>query len=285
MKNHVEEYTISEMCKAMEVSMSGYYFWLKNPVTQRKKRDAELSKKIILIHQASHKRYGSPRIHKALEKQNEKVGRKRVIRLMQENNIVGKAKRKFKATTDSNHDFRIAPNLLNQKFNVSIPNQVWVGDITYIPTNEGWLYLAVVIDLFSRKIVGWAMDKRMTSELVVNALMMAYWKRKPKAGIIFHSDRGSQYASNAFQECLKKYGFRSSMSGKGNCFDNAVAETFFHSLKVELVHDVKFETRVQGKSEIFNYIEIFYNRNRLHSTLNYCTPFEFEQKYEERKVA
>lgn len=269
----------------LEVSVSGYYFWLKNPSTRREKRDEELAKKIVLIHQASKKRYVSPRIYKALKKESEIVSRKRVIRLMQENNIFGKAKRKYKATTDSNHTLGIASNLLNQKFNTDSPNQVWAGDITYIPTNEGWLYLAVVIDLFSRKVAGWAMEKRMTKELVINALMMAYWQRKPNAGAIFHSDRGSQYASNDFKNYLKKYGFRASMSGKGNCFDNAVVETFFHSLKVELVHDVKFETRETAKSEIFNYLEIFYNRYRLHSTLNYCTPFEFEQKYESKKVA
>lgn len=269
----------------LKVSVSGYYFWLKKPLTQRDKRDEELTKKIILIHDASKNRYGSPRIYKALKKEHETVGRKRVIRLMQENNIVGKAKRKFKATTDSNHALAIAPNLLNQQFTVDSPNQVWAGDITYISTKEGWLYLAVVIDLFSRKVIGWAMEKRMTKELVINALIMAYWQRKPKSEVIFHSDRGSQYASNDFRNHLKKYGFIPSMSGRGNCFDNAVVETFFHSLKVELVHGSKFETRENARSEIFNYLEVFYNRFRLHSTLNYCTPFEFEQEYEDSKVA
>ena len=273
------------MCDVMMVSLSGYYAWLKRPESKRNREDRKLSQEIIGLFNASKKRYGSVRIHKSLKKQGRSIGRNRVIRLMQENNLAAVAKRKFKATTDSNHSFDVAPNKLNQEFNVSQANTVYAGDITYIRTHEGWLYLAVVIDLYSRKVVGWAMNKRMTRQLVTNALLMAYWKRKPAKGVIHHSDRGSQYASNDFQNKLTELGFECSMSGKGNCYDNAVVGSFFHTLKVELVHVTKFETRNQAVSEIFNYIEGFYNRVRMHSTLGYCSPEQFEQQSELAKVA
>ncbi len=279
------EFSVTEMCKVMWVSVSGYYAWRKRPESRRKCEDRELGNNIIELFHTSKKRYGSVRIHESLKKQGKFIGRNRVIRLMRENGLHAVAKRKYKATTDSKHSMPIAENKLNQNFNVDIPNTVYAGDITYIQTDEGWLYLSVVIDLYSRKVIGWAMDKMMTRRLVIDALLMAYWKRKPGKGVIHHSDRGSQYASVEFQDTLNKLGFECSMSGKGNCYDNAAVESFFHTLKVELVQAMKFRTRHQAMSEIFNYIEGFYNRVRMHSTLGYCSPEEFEQQSEVRKVA
>jgi putative transposase len=199
---------------------------------------------------------------------------------MKESGIRGKGKKKFKPnTTDSKHNLPIAPNLLEQNFLCEAPDKIYTADITYIPTLEGWLYLAVVIDLFSRKVIGWAMDKQMPRQLVMNALTMAYWRRKPAVGVIHHSDRGSQYASHDFQELLKSYGMTCSMSRSGNCYDNAVTESFFHSLKVELVHDATYKTREDAKAAIFEHLEVFYNRERTHSTLGYCTPEQFEENY------
>jgi len=211
-----------------------------------------------------------------------KCGIKRVGRIMRENNLVAKAKRKFKSTTNSAHNYPIHPNLLEQNFKTDAPNKIWTTDITYIRTSEGWLYLAVVLDLYSRMIVGWSMDKRMTRQLVIDALTMAYWKRKPNKGLIHHSDRGSQYASYDYQDKLKEYGMICSMSKKGDCYDNAVTESFFHSLKVEL-NRYEHSTRYEAKSEIFDYIEVFYNRKRKHSTLGYCSPVKYEQYW--KKVA
>lgn len=272
------DFKIAKLCEVLGISVSGYYDWLKRPVSCRKKRDIELGTKIIAIHNASRKAYGSPRIHEALQRQNECVSRKRVIKLMNRHGIKAVGKRKFKATTYSNHNKPVAENLLKQKFNVNQPNSIWAGDITYVATNEGWLYLAVVIDLYSRKVVGWSMDKTMTRQLVIDALAMAYWKRKPKGVVIHHSDRGVQYASEDFQEQLHTFGFKCSMSAKGCCYDNAVVESFFHSLKVEQVYNMKYETREEAKSDIFNYIEMFYNSNRMHSTLGYLSPNQFEMQ-------
>jgi transposase InsO family protein len=195
---------------------------------------------------------------------------------MRENDMICKTRRKFKATTNSKHNKPIAPNLLNQQFSVEAPNRCWVGDISYIPTNEGWLYLATVIDLYSRKIVGWSMASHMRAELVNNAILMAIWQRKPSKGLIWHSDQGSQYASNSHREILEQHHIIQSMSNKGNCFDNAVAESFFHTLKTELTHHCKFKTREEAKHEIFEYIEVFYNRIRIHSANDYLSPVEYE---------
>ena len=279
------EFSITELSRALGVSSSGSYAWLKRPESHRTKVDRQLSDKIVHIFGESKGRYGSVRIHKALQKQGNNVGRNRIIRLMQAKKLHASAKRKFKSTTESNHRFPIAKNKLQQDFHVAEPKTVYAGDITYIPTAQGWLYLAVIIDLYSRKVVGWAMDKRMTRQLVIDALLMAYWRRKPGKGVRHHSDRGSQYASGDFQDKLTELGFICSMSGRGNCYDNAVVESFFHTLKVELVHSMKFETRSQAKGEIFNYIESFYNRVRMHSTLGYCSPDEFERQLETCKVA
>lgn len=265
------------MCKVFEVSRNKYYEWLQTPVTERKKKDEILESKIRVIHNKSNKRYGSPRIHSALQDGGEQVSRKRVARIMRENKIVSISKKKFKATTNSKHSFPVSPNLLNQNFHFENPNQAWVGDITYIPTAEGWLYLATVIDLFSRMVVGWAASERMTTDLVEKAFLNAYWKRKPSNGLIFHSDRGSQYASHRYQQLLKTLNVQQSMSAKGNCYDNAVAESFFGKLKTEFVNHEKFISRKEAKSGIFQYIEIYFNRERKHSTLNYLSPLQFEE--------
>ena len=264
---------------------SGYYVWKKCKWSSREQSDECLLNKIKNIHVAKRSCYGSPRMHAELKALGERCGRKRIARIMRQNGIAAKHKRKFKATTDSQHKFPVAPNLLEQNFKISEPNRVWTADISYCWTLEGWVYLAVVLDLYSRKIVGWAMSERMTRELVIKAFLMAYWARKPKTGLIHHSDKGSQYASYDFQDLLKGFGVRQSMSGKGNCYDNAVTETFFHSLKTELMFDCIFKTREEAKSAIFEYIEVFYNRDRRHSTLGYCSPVKFEQYWELGNVA
>lgn len=276
-------FPITELCKTLGVQESGYYAWCKQGgLSARAKRDAELVILIKQIHKGSRGTYGAPRIHLKLANQGVHCSRKRVARLMRENGIQAKAKRKFKATTNSQHNLPVAPNLLEQNFACSQPNKVWSADITFIPTLEGWLYLAVVIDLFSRKVVGWSMDKQMTRHLVMNALAMAYWQRKPSAGLVHHSDRGVQYASHDFQDQLKSYGMVCSMSAKGNCYDNSPTESYFHTLKVELIHGVTFKTREEAKAAIFEYIEVFYNRMRMHSTIGYCSPEQFEEKYPDK---
>lgn len=284
-EQYLGEYSVSEICYALEIAPSGYYQWRKSKMSSRAEENERLLSKIECIHMAARGRYGSPRIHAELKRQGERCSRKRVACLMRKNNIQAKHKGKFKATTDSQHQFPTAPNLLKQNFTVSEPNRIWTADITYCWTLEGWVYLAVVLDMYSRKIIGWAMSERMTRKLVINAFLMAYWSRKPKAGLIHHSDKGSQYASHDFARILEGFGVIRSMSGKGNCFDNAVTETFFHTLKTELIFDYVFKTREEAKSAIFEYIEIFYNRERLHSTLGYCSPVNFEQYYQLKDVA
>ena len=267
------------MCEVFELSRSNYYKWRENLVPERKKKDEILQSKIRIIHNKSKKRYGSPRIHNTLKTEGELVSKKRVARIMRENEIVSISKKKFKATTYSKHSLPICPNLLNQNFYSKAPNQAWVGDITYIPTAEGWLYLATIIDLFSRRVVGWAASERMTTDLVEQAFLRAYWKRKPNNELIFHSDRGSQYASLRYQKLLKTLNVQQSMSAKGNCYDNAVAESFFGKIKTEFINHEHFISRKEAKLGIFEYIEIFYNRERKHSTLNYLSPLQFEELY------
>jgi len=228
-------------------------------------------------HQKSRRTYGSPRVHKELQSAGHRVGRKRVARLMRDAKITARRKRPFVRTTDSKHDNPIAPNVLERNFTTDAPNKAWVTDITYIHTNEGWLYLAVILDLFSRRVVGWAMDATMHTGLVLSALQMALSQRQPPTSLKHHSDRGSQYTSAEYRKALELNGITSSMSRKGNCWDNAVAESFFGGLKKELVHDVRFKTRAEAKQALFEWIEVFYNRQRLHSTLNYMTPDQFER--------
>jgi len=271
-------YSIEKMCRKLNVSRSGYYEWCKRDESFHTKQDRHLKEKINAIYEQNKKRYGNPRIHGELQDQGIRCGKKRVERLMQEMGIQAHHKRKFKVTTNSKHDYKVAPNLLNRKFQVNAPNTVWVVDITYIPTFEGWLYLAIVMDLYSRKIVGWAMSKTMSAELTIAALKMAIQRRRPSKGLIHHSDRGVQYASKAYQKLLKKYGMLCSMSRKGNCWDNAPAESFFGTLKTECIAGKIYLSRSQAKRKIFEYIEIDYNRKRRHSTIGGLTPEMFENK-------
>jgi len=264
------------MCQVLSVSRSGYYTWLKKPVSQRKKKDMQLKQKITEIYQKSRKRYGSPRIYQQLLREGYAISKKRVERLMSELDIQAVAKRKYKATTDSAHSKPVAENHLKREFTPDKPNTSWVADITYIPTAEGWLYLATIMDLYSRRIIGWSLRNRLTKELVIAALDMALKQRDLSPALLLHSDRGSQYASELYQLLLLKNGILCSMSGKGNCWDNAVMESFYRTLKVELIYQNKYETRRQAQRDIFQYIEIFYNRERLHSSIGYYTPEEYE---------
>jgi len=281
-KEYQKKYSISKMCQFLNVSRSGYYEWVKRGESRRKTNDRQLAARIQSIFEQSKQRYGSPRIYEELRDQGIRCSRKRVARLMREMNLKARHKRKFKETTNSKHDHPVAPNLLNRQFQTDAPNQVWVADITYIRTLEGWLYLAAVMDLYSRKIVGWAMSERITSDLAVSALKMAIKRRKPRKGILHHSDRGVQYASKPYQKLLKKNGFMGSMSRKGNCWDNAPMESFFSTLKTECIQDKIYLARVLAKREIFEYIEIDYNRKRRHSSNGYLTPEIFENR---RKTA
>lgn len=264
------------MCDLLGVNRSCYYKWLKASPSQLTRENQVLSNKIKDLFLDSRCTYGSRRLKNALAKMGFNVSRRRISRLMFEMSLSCKTKKKFKATTDSKHKLPIADNLLSRKFNINQPNTHYVGDITYIPTNEGWLYLAVVIDLFSRKVVGWAMENNMKAELVNKALLNAIWQRKPKAGLIWHTDRGSQYASDSHRKILNQHAIKQSMSRKGNCWDNAVSESFFHTLKTELTHHCKFKTREADKAKIFEYIEVFYNRKRMHSANDYLSPEEYE---------
>lgn len=281
-RDHSDEFTVQKMCQVLNVSRSGYYDWLERKPSQRQLDNDELKTKIAEIYWQNKGRYGSPRIHKQLRQEGFHYNKKRIERLMKVMGLKAIQKRKFKRTTDSDHDLPVKKNLLKRKFNVTQPNKVWVSDITYIPTKEGWLYLAVVIDLYSRKVVGWSMSKRMTKQLVINALDMGVKNRKPSKGLIFHSDRGSQYASHDFQKLLWRNGMRSSMSRKGDCWDNAVAESFFSTIKTELLFHNKYKNRSQAKRDIFQYIEIYYNKIRLHSSLDYKSPEDYEN---ERKMS
>lgn len=263
------------MCKILGVSRSGYYEWQARPESKNKEDNIKLLKEIKRVYDRSRGLYGRIRITKKLNNEGIKCSQNRVYRLMKENNIFSKMKRKFKATTNSKHNHPVAPNLLNQDFTAHKPSEKWVSDITYIPTKEGWLYLAAVLDLYDKKIIGWAMDTIMTQELVIKALENAVRKRKPAEGLIHHSDRGSQYASRAYQNLLKKHGITVSMSRKGNCYDNACMESFFGTLKTELIYFCGYGSRQEAKSSIFEYIEIFYNNERLHSSLGYRSPNEY----------
>ena len=265
------------MCQFMKVSRSGYYEWLTKPGCNRDKQDKELTGIIKVIFEEGRGNYGARSIKKGLLRQDTIVSRKRITRLMNEAGLVCKTKPKFKATTDSNHNKQVAPNLLDRKFRVSAANCCWVGDITCVPTEEGWLYLATVIDLFSRKVIGWSMNNNMRADLVNNALLMAIWQRKPPKGLIWHTDRGSQYCSDSHSKLAKQHGIIQSMSRKGNCWDNAVAESFFGTIKTELIYQHKFRTREEAKDAIFEYIEVFYNRIRMHSTNDYLSPVKYEE--------
>ena len=267
------------MCRVFKVDKSSYYNWVKNGCVIQKV-DKKLNELIEVIFIQSRQTYGTRRIkNKLLERYGVIVSRKRIRNILGQLGLSVKMKRRFRVmTTDSNHNLPIAPNILNRDFHASIPDEKYVGDITYIPTSEGWLYLATVIDLYSRKIVGWSMDEKMRVSLVNDALKMALNNRNPQPGLLWHTDRGSQYASYEHKDLLKRYGIIQSMSRKGNCHDNAVAESFFHTLKTELTHHEVYFTKEQAKRSIFEYIEVFYNRERSHGTNNNLSPVEFEEK-------
>ena len=273
---HKEEFRVRRMCRVLRASPSGYHEWLAREQSKREAENARLLARIKEIFEASDKTYGSRRVHRQLRIDGETCSRRRVARLMRQNGLRPKTRSKFKATTDSKHDLPVADNLLDRRFDCDGPNQVWVSDITYIWTLEGWLYLAVVIDLFNRAVVGWSMSKRIDRALALDALKMALGRRNPSAGLIHHSDRGSQYASYDYQNALLSHGMLCSMSRKGDCWDNAVAESFFGSLKTERVHQRRYRTRDEARRDIFEYIEVFYNRVRLHSSLGYLSPVQFE---------
>ena len=274
------------MCRALGVSRSGYYRWRQEPVSEREKENEKLAAAIRDIHERSRNTYGSPRVHAELKDRGYRIGRNRVARLMRKHRIRSKVKKRFKVTTHSKHGLPVAENLLKRgDVQLHRPNQVWVSDITYIRSREGWLYLCIIMDLYSRSIVGWSMEERLTKELVLKSLNMACMRREPQRGIIFHSDRGSQYASKDFRALLAGKGFRASMSGKGNCYDNVHAESFFHTMKVEEVYGDPYRSRQEARLSLFEYIEVFYNRFRKHSQLGYQSPYEFEQEKELHNVA
>lgn len=275
-KEHSSEFAVDAMCRFMQVSRSAYYDWRQREPMVNKKEDAELITLIRALFSKSRATYGTRRLKKALLKQGMTISRRRIGRLMREADLACKTKRKFKATTNSKHDLPITENHLNRQFSVEKADQAYVGDITYIPTQEGWLYLAVVIDLYSRQVVGWSMAEHMRVKLVNDALLMAIWKRKPLKGLLWHTDRGSQYASDNHRALLKQHGIQQSMSRKGNCWDNAVSESFFHTLKTELVNHEAYQTRAEAKQSLFEYIEVFYNRERLHSSNGYLSPVDYE---------
>nr|WP_229692446.1 IS3 family transposase [Paenibacillus radicis (ex Gao et al. 2016)] len=282
MEDHRSEFRLEKMCSVLDVSRSGYYKWLSekgNPNSYQQRRMALVARITWLFHNSIN-RYGSPKITFLLCKEGWKVSERLVSKLMKENGLRSCVSKKFgENTTDSNHDQPIAPNLLNQNFQTTAPNKVWVTDITYIPCREGRMYLASVLDLYTRKIVGWKLADRMTRELVLAALDHAYEAQQPKKGLIHHSDRGSQYASEDYRERLKKYKMKASMSRKGNCYDNACIESFHSVLKKEFIYCTKFKTKAQAQQEMFEYIELFYNRKRIHSSLGYLSPNQFELKF------
>lgn len=275
------DHPIRSLCEALEVSPSGYYDWSNRQAQPgpRAQENARLIQQIVQIHQASRQTYGSPRIQAALRQAGHAHGRHRIARLMRQQGLCGRAKSRFRVcTTDSNHDQPIAPNRLPKLPAPSAPNQIWVGDITYIPTDEGWLYLAGILDLYSRRLAGWAMSQHIDTELILAAWNMARTQDQPPPGLVFHSDRGVQYASHRYRLALQQAQSSASMSRKGNCYDNAAMESFWSTLKHELVYRRHFKTHAEARQAIFEFIEIFYNRRRLHSALGYRSPIDFENQ-------
>jgi putative transposase len=275
-----DSFSINMMCRLCGVSRSGYYAWAQREPSNRVLKDIVLLEEIREVHKESRGTYGSPRIVKELKEGGIEVGRRRISRLMQENGITGSPPKRFKVTTDSKHSLAVADNVLNRDFNPDTPNRAWATDISYVRTWEGWMYLAVVIDLFSRRVVGWSMARHMRAELCLDALSMALGQRSPQPNMLHHSDRGSQYASHDYRDALRYRGIVCSMSGKGDCWDNAAVESFFATLKKELIHRRPWPTVREVRSAIVEYIEVFYNRKRKHSTLGYISPVEFERRFE-----
>ena len=275
-KAHRDVFDLSEMGTVLDVSIAGYRAWYQvGKPYQKRLTDGQLLAQIKVIHAQMKQIYGSPRIVKELRDRGLPAGKERVERLMRENGIYGKHKRRYKVTTDSKHHLPIAPNLLNRQFKPEQPNQAWSSDITYLWTDEGWLYLAIVMDLFNREIVGFSIKPRMTTDLISDALTMAWFRRRPGSGLMLHSDRGSQYCSHSYQAKLKTYGMICSMSRKGNCWDNAPAESWFGRFKNEVIYGKRFTTHDLMKATCFDYIEVFYNRRRLHSSLGYQSPMQY----------
>jgi len=276
-RDHQSEFDTRGMCRALQVSTSGFYAWRNRSPSPRQKRREELAIKIHHVHLQNRQVYGSPRVCRALLASGEKVCENTVARIMRQQRIRARIKRKYTPrTTDGRHAYRPAWNRLNRQFTAEKPNRKWVTDITYVATGQGWLYLAAVLDLCSRRIVGWSMADHMKTQLVSSALTMALEHRRPDPGLLHHSDRGVQYACDDYQQLLKRNGLECSMSGKGNCYDNAAMESFWATLKTELVHQQNYATRQEAEMSIFEYIEVFYNRVRLHSTLGYVSPEAFE---------
>lgn len=280
-RDHSEEHAVTRLCDLLGVSSSGYYDWYDRPESRRTRENREITEKIRHSHQRSNEIYGSPKIHEDLLADGEHCSVNRVARLMRKANIQSKLRRKFVVTTNSKSTSAPAPDLLQRNFKVAKQNEAWVSDTTFVATREGWLYLAVVLDLFSRQVIGWAMSTSNNTQLVQDALTMAIWRRGKVEGVIVHSDQGSTYASGDYRKQLANHHLTCSMARKGECLDNAVAESFFGSLKNEWIHHEDYRTRQQARQRIFEYIEAFYNRQRRHATLKYMTPVEFEAKYAE----
>ena len=277
--DHQEEWPVRVICEVLGVSASGYYAWRCRPESARAASNLNLLADVRRLHAQHRGRYGSPRMHAALRAEGRGVSRGRIERLMRRHGIRAAASRRFRpVTTDSHHGLPVAPNLLEQRFVASAPNQVWLADLTYVPTGEGWLYLAAVLDLATRKVVGWAMRDHLRTELAAAALLMASQRQRPGPGLIHHSDRGSQYAAGEYRQLLAKAGMKASMSRTGNCYDNAPMESFFHTLKVELVHQRRWATRDEARRDLFAYVEGYYNRQRIHSALGYLSPEQAERQ-------
>jgi putative transposase len=278
-KGHRDEFPVVRMCKELEVSPSGYYVWRHRPPSAREMANQELVKKIEAVYNDSYETYGSPRVYRELKAQGVACSENRVARLMRLRGLQAKQVRRYKSTTKRNKKHPVAPNLLKRDFAADRPDHKWLTDITYIPTQEGWLYLAAILDLFPRRILGWAISERMTSDLTLAALKMAIGRRQPGEDLIHHSDQGSQYTDGTYQALLKKHGFQISMNGVGTWYDNAPMESFFGTLKSELVHHRVYRTRDEARTDLFFYIEAFYNRRRRHSSLDYHSPEAYEQLY------
>jgi len=272
-------FPVAALCRALGVSRPGYYAWHTRPEPARAREDRGLAVEVAAIHTESRRCYGSPRIHAELRARGQRTSRKRVARLMRRCGLAGRRRRPFRRTTDSTHGLPPAPNLLQRQFTATTPNRRWVTDITFIGTGEGWLFLAAILDLFSRRVVGWAVSDRLTTPLPLEALHMALAQRRPQAGLVHHSDQGGQYVSDDYRALLDGHGLVGSMSRRGNCWDNAVAESFFATLKVELVQGTHWPTRAQLTRAIFEYIEFFYNPRRRHSSLGYLSPIAFERQW------
>jgi transposase InsO family protein len=280
-ERHREEFPVKLMCRTLEVTRSGYYAWRKRKPSVRATRKERLRVEVRAIHRTTGGRYGSPRTHAELQARGERVSRRQIARLMREEGLKGKKRRRFRTTTNSEHSHPVAANVLDRKFavdDIEGPDRAWAADITYVPTREGWLYLAVVLDLASRLVVGWSMGTTLESSLAIDALEMALQRRRPGKGLLHHSDRGVQYASNEYRTLLEGQAALVSMSRKGNCWDNAVAESFFATLEIELIEDADWHTRAEARPAIFEFIEVWYNGERRHSSLGYVSPVQYERQ-------